>query len=116
MQESKLEEMSVNFLSEVYGATPIDVLNRWGMERYSRFKTKCWKHLEESDSLRLFINRYFAMFSAPVTKLIAAYDAIKKNETEIFDYIRENLTILVGRMQRQLKQEKNEKESEVKDE
>lgn len=103
-----MEEQALEFLKAVYGATPSDLLNRWGMQRYSRFKTKCWKHLEESASLPEFVNRYFAYFTSSIPQVIFLVGTLPD---EAFNYLKENLTILVGRLQASRRETTTQNES-----
>ena len=97
--ETQIETQSIQLLNLMYDATPTNILASWGISRYNRFKTKCWKHLEETASLAQFINTYFKYFDASLVNILTW---LSENDShEIFTYLNENITILVGRLQAQ---------------
>jgi len=102
-----MENKLVEFLNLVYSATPSNILTSWGIARYNRFKTKCWKHLEETSDLFQFVNTYFASYDANLSTIIAFLEK-QDNLLEMFRYLDENITILVGRLQFLRKQDSNE--------
>lgn len=107
----QLEKIALEFLKTVYKHTPIAVLNQWGMKRYSRFKTRCWKYIESSNSLEGFVNEYFKFYPDNIQPVIIELNKIT-NKQEIFKYISINLVILIGRLQFELKALKEELENE----
>ena len=93
-----MEGQLVEFLGLVYSATPSNVLTSWGISRYNCFKNKCWKHLEESSNLFQFVNKYFTGYDSSLSAIISFLDD-QDNLPEMFRYLNDNITILVGRLQ-----------------
>lgn len=116
-----IEDLAIEFLTHVYDLTPHNVLQAWGMKRYSRFKTKCWKHLQESTTLDQFTSRYFEYYPVSLLPLLEFLDAhhddienFEKLDTpSLFAYINQYLPVLVGRMQKNLKEERAAREAEL---
>jgi hypothetical protein len=90
----------------------MNTLQNWGIERFTRFKTKVWKHLEESSHLEGFLARYFEFYpNSPVELLDLIENLDSRAKKELFMFLKQNLVILVGRVQRQLKQTREAKEA-----
>ena len=108
-----MEDRLVAFLDLVYKTTPSNVLNAWGVSRYNRFKTKCWKHLEETADLSQFVNRYFKNYDMSLSNIIEFLDS-QQDLSDMFKYLSEHLTILVGRLQFMNRQAKEETQKDDK--
>jgi len=110
--EKNIENAAVSFLYVIYKTTPIDVLNQWGIKRYIRFKTEVWKGIESSDSLQSFLGGYFRYYPVSTIKIVEYLDTIPSDKQDsVFKYLKQNLPILIGRMQVKAKAEKEETEN-----
>lgn len=101
-----IETQAVEFISDVYRHIPQSEKERWGMKRYERFKTKCWRALETARDLRGFVNSIFEFYQVGINDLIEKLDVINSNE--LFLFIESNLTTTIGRMQFEMKKKKLE--------
>ena len=102
-----VEQKSIDFLKKVYKSIAPDILNKWGASRYSRFKTQVWKHLEQSATLDEFVGNFFRFISSSTISIVGFLDNCSvKEKKEIYDYIVTNLALLVGRVQYDIKQDK----------
>jgi hypothetical protein len=121
MENEIIERESIDFLMLIYAAMPQAQLQAWGMNRYKRFKTLAWKYIQTTTDAKHFVSKLFQYYPASVaiSEVINFIDKCS-NQRALFEYIRENLAILVGRMQYNIKHDREEnkknKEEESNDE
>ena len=94
-----LEEKSLDFLKLIFSQVSIDDKKKWGMKVYHRFKTKVWKSIESTETLQEFVNSFFEYSEINLTDILDFLDSNKSEQAKIFQYIRKNLVILIGRLQ-----------------
>jgi len=108
-----IEDDAKKILLIMYRAIPYEQLNAWGMNRYKRFKTQAWKHIQTTENLSQFVSSFFQYY--PASRLIMDItEAIDQcsDQIKVFEYLRENLVILVGRIQYEVKHNKIEKKGD----
>ena len=108
-----MENQAVELLIEVYKSIPVDVLNGWGIDRYNRFRVQVWKCIESMSTLDGVFNLLFKHWPMKVS----LYSKLEKteNKEEIYQYIKENLPILIAQMQAKIKKEKEIKNDVAED-
>ena len=97
--DAQIEEQALQLLQAVYRHTGADTLDNWGSKRYSRFRTRVWRYLQQADGLLSFLDGYFEFLpGANMAAVLEIVDSLMDSEA-VFDMLNERLTVLVGRLQ-----------------
>jgi len=104
----ELERKSLELLKLIYAQVSTDDKKKWGVKVYHRFKTKIWKSIESTETLQEFINSFFEHDEVNLKEILEFLDDDENKDDlrKIFEYLRKNLVILIGRLQYQNKEKK----------
>lgn len=104
-----VEQKAIEFLNLVFNSIPYEQVNKWGAARYKRFRTIVWKYIQTTTDLNNFVSKFCQYYSAENLLDITVFIDSCQEKNKLFEYIRENLAIIVGRMQFKIKQDKKSK-------